>query len=50
VKKLTTYLATEWSVQVMDNFFQTLKAKLETLSHQPFIEKLLNKKQIQEVF
>jgi plasmid stabilization system protein ParE len=44
VKKLTTYLATEWSVQVMDNFFQTLKAKLETLSHQPFIGKPSNRK------
>jgi hypothetical protein len=33
--KLTAYLAVEWSQQVMDNFFETLKVKLEILSHQP---------------
>lgn len=44
VVKLTAYLANEWSLQVMDNFFETLKRKLETLSHQPFIGKPSNRK------
>lgn len=42
--KVTAYLASEWSVQVMDNFFEILKMKLDTLSHQPFIGKPSNRK------
>lgn len=42
--KLTAYLAAEWSQQVMDNFFEALKMKLETLSHQPYIGKPSNRK------